>query len=152
MKRSSMTVKIPKGIEDGASLRMRGEGEAGEQGAPPGDLFVHVKQEPDPRFTRKGDDLWTTIPISFAQAALGAKVPLATFAEDLTIHIFDILYLNNEDLRNRKLSERTITLKSNVIFNSRIRSVQRKTASTMQDIEKIFREAINQGMEGIVVK
>ncbi len=84
---SVLKVKIPRGIEDGSSIRVRGEGEAGERGGASGDLFVHVRVEPDARFTRKEHDLYTSVDVTFAQAALGTKIPFSTFDEDLLIKV-----------------------------------------------------------------
>lgn len=70
----TLVVKIPPGIQTGAKLRLRGQGEGGERGAPPGDLTVTVTVEPHPYFTREGRDLFVDVPISVAEGVLGAKV------------------------------------------------------------------------------
>ncbi|HLI34726.1 MAG TPA: molecular chaperone DnaJ [Terriglobia bacterium] len=71
-------IKIPAGVEDGMRLRVSGEGEAGSQGGPAGDLYVVLRVREHPFFERQGSDLYCTIPISLTQAALGAeiKVPI----------------------------------------------------------------------------
>jgi len=71
-------VKIPPGVDTGAKLRIRGEGEEGERGGPPGDLFVFLYVEPHDFFSRDGDDIICRIPISFTQAALGAELNVPT--------------------------------------------------------------------------
>jgi molecular chaperone DnaJ len=72
-----INLKIPPGVDNGSQLRIRGEGEAGDYGGPPGDLFVvmHVKEHPF--FSREGENLFCELPISFIQAALGdvIKIP-----------------------------------------------------------------------------
>ncbi|MGO0122667.1 molecular chaperone DnaJ [Desulfothermobacter acidiphilus] len=73
-RRRRVRVHIPAGVEEGMRLRLRGEGEAGERGGPPGDLYVFLRVKPDPVFRRQGQDLYCQIPISFPQAALGAEV------------------------------------------------------------------------------
>ncbi len=80
-------LKIPAGVEDGMRLRVRGEGEAGYQGGPPGDLYVLISIRPHPFFERRGRDLYLTIPISLVQATLGTdiKVPLIKGQEKLRI-------------------------------------------------------------------
>jgi molecular chaperone DnaJ len=74
-------VSIPAGIDNGQAIRLGGLGEAGENGGPNGHLLVAVEVEPDPRFQREGTDLATEVPISYVQAALGAKVEIETLDE-----------------------------------------------------------------------
>src|SRR2546428_13693042 len=69
----TIAVEIPPGVRDGVQLRVPGRGLAGDAGAPPGDLYVAVRVRPDDRFIRDGDDIVYELPISFAQAALGAE-------------------------------------------------------------------------------
>ena len=69
-------VKIPPGVDTGSKLRIRGEGEEGERGGPPGDLYVVLSVEPHDFFSRDGDDIICQIPISFPQAALGAEIKI----------------------------------------------------------------------------
>lgn len=71
-------VKIPKGVYDGAKVRVAGQGAPGVRGGQPGDLMLHVRVQPHPLFERKGDDLYVELPVTFAEAALGAEVPVPT--------------------------------------------------------------------------
>jgi DnaJ-class molecular chaperone len=73
----AITVKIPVGIEDGKKIRLRGQGEAPD-GAPPGDLLITVRVQPHPFFQRRGDNLDVKVPVTLAEAALGAKVDVPT--------------------------------------------------------------------------
>lgn len=73
-RRESLVVKIPAGIESGAKLRLRGQGEPGEKGVPNGDLTIQVTVEPHPYFTRDGRNLTVEVPISAVEAVLGSKV------------------------------------------------------------------------------
>ncbi|MEK6849347.1 MAG: DnaJ C-terminal domain-containing protein, partial [Nanoarchaeota archaeon] len=82
-----LEVKIPQGMEDGMRLRLAGEGEAGERNAPTGDLYVTIHVLPHKIFTRDGNDLRITIPISFATAALGGEITVPTFDGDETLKI-----------------------------------------------------------------
>lgn len=77
-KRAEITVDIPAGVEDGMRLRIPGQGEAGDDGAPPGDLYCDIRLEPHPFFERHGNDIVCEVPVSFAQAALGAEVEVPT--------------------------------------------------------------------------
>jgi molecular chaperone DnaJ len=80
-------IKLPPGVDTGSKLRVRGEGEEGERGGPPGDLFVFLYVEPHEFFSRDGDELICQIPISFTQAALGSEmeVPTLNGKRNLTI-------------------------------------------------------------------
>jgi molecular chaperone DnaJ len=71
-------VKIPPGVKDGTRIRLRGKGQPGAAGGPPGDLFVVTQVAPSRLFTRQGDDLVLEVPVTFAEAALGAKVEIPT--------------------------------------------------------------------------
>lgn len=77
-KNKKIKIKIPPGVDTGSKLRIRGEGEEGERGGPPGDLFVVINVEPHEFFVRDGDDIECKIPISFSQAALGADIEIPT--------------------------------------------------------------------------
>jgi len=86
-KSRTIEVRIPAGVDDGTRLRISGEGEAGFNGGPAGDLYVVLHVEEHPFFERRDQDLFCTIPINFAQAALGANVEVPTLngAERLSI-------------------------------------------------------------------
>ncbi len=71
-------VRIPQGVRDGQRIRVKGRGGAGANGGPDGDLYVRVRVMPHPMFGRDGDNLTVTVPVTFAQAALGAEVPVPT--------------------------------------------------------------------------
>ncbi|MBS1169168.1 MAG: dnaJ [Burkholderiaceae bacterium] len=74
----TLEVKIPAGIDDGMRIRSSGNGEPGQNGGPPGDLYVEVHIKPHPIFQRDGDDLHCEMPISFAKAALGGDIEVPT--------------------------------------------------------------------------
>lgn len=76
--RRTVSVHIPAGVETGMRLRMEGYGEAGDYGAPNGDLFIEVYVRPHEKFTRKGDDLETFVEITPAQAVVGSVVDVET--------------------------------------------------------------------------
>jgi len=74
----TLTVEIPAGVDDGATLRIAGAGAAALRGGQSGDLYVHLRVEPDSRFERSGTDLITTLHLSVAQAALGTEIEIDT--------------------------------------------------------------------------
>jgi molecular chaperone DnaJ len=73
-----MEVKIPAGVETGSRLRLAGEGEAGSQGGPAGDLYVVIHVREHDVFERQGNNLYASVPVTFAQAALGAEINVPT--------------------------------------------------------------------------
>ena len=77
-RKRALTVAIPAGTEDGRRIAVAGEGDAGPNGAPPGDLYVIVRVQRHEYFEREGADLYCAVPISIAQAALGAEISLPT--------------------------------------------------------------------------
>ena len=76
--RKKISVTIPAGIDDGQSIRIRDKGEPGVNGGPRGDLLVEVRVAEHPIFQRRGMDVYSTAPISYAQAALGGKLRITT--------------------------------------------------------------------------
>ena len=86
-KEKSLEIKIPAGVETGSRLRVTGEGEAGVNGGPAGDLFVVIHVKEHDVFERQGANLYSAVPVSFAQAALGAEVKVKTLdgEEDLKV-------------------------------------------------------------------
>ncbi len=87
MRSESVKVRIPAGLQDGATLSVRGAGEAGEHGGRPGDLLVTVHVSPDPRFERRGDHILVKQAVTFSQAALGASIQVETLEKPVTIKI-----------------------------------------------------------------
>ena len=78
MRKRVVTVKIPAGVHEGQAVRITGEGEPGDNGAPPGDLHCYIAVKQHPFFSRHNNDLVCQIPISFTQAALGSKLDVPT--------------------------------------------------------------------------
>jgi molecular chaperone DnaJ len=71
-------VKIPSGVDEGDRIRLAGEGEAGVNGGPPGDLYVVIRLKPHAVFSRENSDLHCEMPISFTMAALGGELEIPT--------------------------------------------------------------------------
>lgn len=76
--KKNLEVKIPAGINDDQSIALRGQGDAGTNGGPSGDVIVIVSVRPDPMFERDGYDVWVTVPITYSQAVVGASVVVPT--------------------------------------------------------------------------
>lgn len=85
-KNQRIKVTIPPGIDSGKRISISGQGDAGANGGPPGDLYVMIRVRPDENFQRKGDDLYCAIPISVTQAALGAEITVPT-VEDKRVRL-----------------------------------------------------------------
>lgn len=83
----SITVRIPAGVIDGQKVRLAGQGEAGPNGTPSGDLFVKVKVKADKVFTREGDDLHVTVPVSFAELTLGDTINVPTLDAPVRVKV-----------------------------------------------------------------
>jgi len=77
-KQKTLSVKVPPGVDSGDRIRLSGEGEAGENGGPPGDLYVQIHVREHPIFKRDGSDLFCEVPVSFATAALGGELEVPT--------------------------------------------------------------------------
>jgi len=77
-KEKTLSVKVPAGVDTGDRIRLSGEGEAGENGGPSGDLFVQMHIKPHPIFKRDGSDLYCDVPISIVKAALGGQIEVPT--------------------------------------------------------------------------
>ncbi|GAB7386307.1 molecular chaperone DnaJ [Bacillaceae bacterium] len=86
-RRRKIHIKIPAGVDDGAQLRVAGEGEPGINGGPPGDLYVVLRVKPHEFFERDGDDIYCEIPLTFAQAALGDEVEVPTLTGKVKLKI-----------------------------------------------------------------
>jgi molecular chaperone DnaJ len=87
VKERVIQVKVPAGVEDGTRIRYSGQGEAGAHGGPAGDLYIvlHVKEHSF--FEREGKDLFCVVPVSFAQAAIGADITIPTLEGDHKLHV-----------------------------------------------------------------
>src|SRR5271166_474124 len=83
----TINVRIPPGVEDGQRIRLAGQGEAGLRGAPSGDLYVTVHVRADKVFGRDGDDLTVTVPVSFAELALGSTLSVPTLDGSVGVRV-----------------------------------------------------------------
>jgi molecular chaperone DnaJ len=83
----NVKVRIPAGVEDGQRIRLKNRGGAGRNGGPPGDLYVVVRVSSHSLFGRKGSDLTLTVPITFAEAALGATISVPTMGDAVSLKV-----------------------------------------------------------------
>jgi len=74
----TVTINIPAGAQNGSRLRVPGKGNAGTQGAPPGDLYITTRVEEHPFFHRNGDNIEIKVPVTVTEAGLGAKIEVPT--------------------------------------------------------------------------
>ena len=86
-KEEKITIEIPAGIRNGEIINLKGQGEAGEKGGVPGDLYVNVHIQPHPKFKREGNDITSSEIITYSQAALGDKISVETIDGSVTIKI-----------------------------------------------------------------
>lgn len=83
----TLTIKIPAGIDDGQTIRLRGQGDESTSGGPAGDLLVTVRVAPHPSFRRDALDLIVRVPVTLAEAALGGKVDVPTPHGEITLKV-----------------------------------------------------------------
>jgi molecular chaperone DnaJ len=86
-KKKTIAAKIPAGISDGDTVRLRGLGYPGKNGGPKGDLIIKVKIMGDKKYKREGNDIHTSVDITFPQAALGAKVPVQALSKKVMVTV-----------------------------------------------------------------
>lgn len=86
-KYETVKVRIPAGVDTGSRVRVSGKGQAGARGGPPGDLYILTNVSPHKIFTRKGDNIYCTIPITLPEAALGAKIEVPTISGKAQLRI-----------------------------------------------------------------
>jgi molecular chaperone DnaJ len=86
-KTKTLAVKVPAGVDTGDRIRLGGEGEAGQNGGPPGDLYVDIRVRPHEIFTRDGADLTCVVPVSFATAVLGGSVTVPTLDGEVSLKV-----------------------------------------------------------------
>jgi DnaJ-class molecular chaperone len=86
-KAETISVKIPAGIDEGKTIRLRGQGSPSATGGVPGDLLITIHVEPHPSFRREGLDLTVEVPVTLAEAALGGKVDVPTPHGTITMTI-----------------------------------------------------------------
>lgn len=87
VKNRQVNVRIPHGVEDGSRIRLKGKGSVGSNGGPAGDLYVVIHVTPHRIFSRKGSDLLLTVPVTFAEAALGTTIKVPTLDSQVSLKV-----------------------------------------------------------------
>jgi molecular chaperone DnaJ len=83
----TLTMRIPPGVQDGQRIRLAGQGEPGQRGAPAGDLYVLIHVSPHPLFGRSGDDLTLTVPVSFPELVMGSTLTVPTLDGSVKVKV-----------------------------------------------------------------
>ncbi|MGO4107264.1 molecular chaperone DnaJ [Paenibacillus sp. YAF4_2] len=86
-KQRKINVRIPAGVDDGAQIRLSGEGEGGLRGGPAGDLYIVIRVKAHDFFERENDDIYCEVPLTFVQAALGDEIEIPTLTEKVKLKI-----------------------------------------------------------------
>ncbi len=140
-KERTLSVKVPPGADDGSRLRFRGEGEAGQNGGPAGDLYVYLHVKPDIFFKREGKDLHIEVPITLVQAALGAEIEVPTLEGPVKMKIPSgtqsglTLRLKDKGIRNPKESgQGHLFVKVLVVVPTNLNEEQRKKLEEFKDV------------------
>lgn len=148
-KNVKINVTIPEGIHDGGVISLRGYGEPGINGGPPGDLYIVINVANDDVFERRGNDIWLEVPISFAQAALGDEITVPGLREKINYKIpagtqpdtvFRIKEKGIKDVNSSRRGHLYITVKLEVPRS--LNAEQKKIISDMNDKidEKCYKE------------
>jgi molecular chaperone DnaJ len=85
--RRKINIKVPAGVDEGAQIRVTGEGESGTKGGPSGDLYVVIRVKSHEFFEREGSDIFCEIPLTFTQAALGDEIEIPTLTDKVKLKI-----------------------------------------------------------------
>ncbi|NDY42161.1 molecular chaperone DnaJ [Dissulfurirhabdus thermomarina] len=142
-RRRKVAVRIPAGVDTGSRLRLRGEGEGGLRGGPPGDLYIVIHVKPHDIFERRGRDVFCRLPVSVVQAALGAdlEVPTLDGTEALSIpagtqtgDVFRLKGLGAPDLRGFGTGDQVVEV--TVVTPTRLTDRQRELLEEFDRIEK----------------
>lgn len=143
----TLTVNIPSGVDTGDRIRLSGEGEAGENGAPSGDLYVEVHVRKHPIFTRDGDDLHCNMPLSFVTACLGGEIEVPTLGgrvmltippETQTGKIFRLKGKGVKSVRSNRVGDLFCTVNIETPVN---------LSKEQKELLKQFDESVNVGGE-----
>ncbi|MEW6675066.1 MAG: molecular chaperone DnaJ [Nitrospirota bacterium] len=146
----TVKVKIPAGVDTGSRVKLRGMGGAGIGSGPSGDLYIEITVKQHPIFTRKGDDIYLDLPVTFGEAALGAKVEVPTIDGIAAMTIPP----GTQGGQRFKLSGKGFPapktgVRGNQYIDIKIvvpKDITAKGKETIKDIEALYREDPRKGM------
>ena len=134
-----LQVKVPPGIDNSDRLMLRGQGEDGRKGGPPGDLYVTIRIKPHPFLTRRGMDLVYEATISFVQAALGAEIKVPTLTGDKLVRVPPGTQ-GDTNLRLRGQGIHSAQGKGDELVHIRVKIPENLTAKEKEIVEKFSKE------------
>ncbi|HUW99321.1 MAG TPA: molecular chaperone DnaJ [Acidiferrobacter sp.] len=141
----TLSVTIPAGVDEGDQIRVSGQGDAGENGGPPGDLYVQVKLKPHPLFRRDQDDLYCKVPVSFGTVVLGGSIEVPSLdgcislkvpAETQTDKVFRIRGKGVKNVRNGHLGD---------LFCQIVVETPVKLTRAQREILESFEQSLSEG-------
>jgi len=137
----TVKVRIPAGVSDGQRIRVKGRGGPGENGGPPGDLYVVVRVRPHPIFGRKGDaDLTITVPVTFPEAALGGQARVPTLTDPVTVKIpagtqsGTTVKVRGRGIEKKKGSPGDLLVTFEVAVPKKLSAEERKAVENVRDV------------------
>ena len=147
----TIKVKIPAGADTGSKVKVRGMGGAGQGSGPAGDLQIEITVRPHPVFTRKGEDILVDLPVTFGEAALGAKIDVPTIDGMASM----TLPAGTQSGQKFKLSGKgfpssRIGHKGDQVVNIKIavpKNISEKARSAIKELEGLYTESPRKGME-----
>jgi molecular chaperone DnaJ len=150
VKTENVKVKIPKGADTGSRIRLRGMGGAGSGAGPSGDLFIEMTVRPHRIFRRKGNDVYLELPVTFSEAALGAKIEIPTLDGKAAMTLppgtqgGQRMKLKGKGFPSTKTGARGNQYVDIKIVVPRVIDTKGKTA--VKDIESLYRESPRKGL------
>jgi len=146
----SLKVKIPAGADTGSKVKLKGMGGAGPAGGPPGDLHIEITVRPHPLFTRKDNNLSVEIPVTFGEAALGARIEVPTIDGVAAMTLpagtqsgqkFKLSGKGFPSTKTGRRGDQVVTIKVAVP-----KGVPEKARAALQEIEALYKESPRKGM------
>lgn len=144
-KERALSVNIPQGVEDGTRIRLTGEGEPGQRGSTPGDLYIFVTVKPHSIFTRDGMDLHCKVPIKFFTAAVGGEVEVASIDGRVKLNI--PAGTQSQDkfrLKNKGMTKLRSTARGNLYVHVHVETPVKLTKKQISLLEEFEKETTDQ--------